>query len=66
MEKNKDTFTIICYGKAKTYKESRRKALIKEFLEGMMCCDGSERDRYTNIYLDLIEGKKVCSDESFF
>ena len=58
----KGTFTIRCYGRTRTYKESSRKAQIKKYLEGMICCDGAERDRYTNIYLDLIAGKKACSD----
>ena len=35
---------------------------IKEYLEGMSCCEGAERERYTNIYLQLIEGCTKCED----
>ena len=28
----------------------------------MVACDGSEKDRYTNIYIDLASGAKACSD----
>lgn len=53
--------TVICYGKEEKW-ESRKKA-IAFYAEAMMCCEGSERDRYTNVYLDLMSGKEVCTDE---
>ena len=59
-------FTITCYGKTKSYPESQRKAMMDFYYEGMVCCDGSERERYTNIYIDLSEGREHCSDESFW
>ena len=55
-----DTVTVICYNKKETMS---RKEAIKKYEEGMLCCEGSERDRYTNVYLDLISGKTVCTDE---
>ncbi|MCQ2191424.1 MAG: hypothetical protein MJZ23_00995 [Paludibacteraceae bacterium] len=58
-----NTFTITCYGKTKTYPESKRKKMMNEYMLGMLSCDGSEKDRYTNIYLDLLSGKKNCTDE---
>ena len=57
---NKDIVTIVCYGK--TEQMEREKAIAK-YYDGMMCCDGSERNRYTNIYMDLINGLDVCKDE---
>ena len=39
------TFTITCYGKTKEY---------PEFETAMLCCDGSEAERYRNIYCDLV------------
>ena len=42
--------------------DSRAEA-IAFYLEGMMNCEGAECDRYTNIYLALISGAKVCKDE---
>ena len=57
----KETVKVICYGEEETW-ASREKA--KQFyLECMTMSEGSERDRYTNIYLDLVEGKTVCVDE---
>lgn len=57
-----DTFTITCYGKTKTYKESQRKKMTKEYETAMLSCDGSEADRYSNIYQDLVAGEKECMD----
>lgn len=56
------TFTITCYGKTKRYPESKREAMKKEYMMGMAMCDGSEKDRYTNIYMDLVNGKKEYMD----
>lgn len=53
--------TTITYGQ-KTVWESRDDA-IAFFIDAMRCCEGSERDRYTNVYLDLIDGQDVCRDE---
>lgn len=46
-------FTITCYGKIKKYPESQRKKMMAYYLERMVCCEGSEQERYTHIYLDL-------------
>lgn len=59
---NTNTFTITCYGKTKRYPESKREEMMKEYRMGMIACEGSERDRYTNIYLDLARGAKSCTD----
>ena len=32
------------------------------FKEGVMACDGSEKERYTNILLKLLAGETECSD----
>lgn len=58
-----NTFTITCYGKTTTYKESERKKQIKFYKECAEWCEGSERERYTNIVFDLMDGLKVCKDE---
>ena len=50
---------IICYNKWETM--TRREG-IEKYLEGMRCCEGSERERYENIYFDLLDGKMVASD----
>ena len=51
--------TIHVYNQVEKMKRSEA---IKKYLEGMRFCDGSERDRYTNIYLQLIDGKDECFD----
>ena len=56
------TFTITCYGNTKEYPESQRKKMIKEFETAMLCCDGSEAERYRNIYGDLVAGENECMD----
>lgn len=59
---NNDIVTVVCYG---TERQMIRENAIKEFLRAMMCCEGSERDRYTNIYLSLMSGETYCTDEEF-
>lgn len=53
--------TVKCYGKEEVW-EDREQA--KDFyLEGMMNSDGSEHDRYTSIYLQIMNGLNYCTDE---
>lgn len=58
--KNKDIVTITCYGK--TEHMEREKAIVF-YLEGMMCSEGSEQNRYANILAGLMSGLTVCTDE---
>ena len=51
----------ICYGH-REYWRSRKEA-ADYFLEGISASDGSECERYSKIYAELICGKTVCSDE---
>lgn len=55
-----DIVTITCYGS--TEKMERKKA-TKFYLECMMMSEGAERDRYTNIYLDLLAGEKIINGD---
>lgn len=55
-----DSVTVVCYGETKVW-DSRKEA-EQFFLEGMAACDGAEKERYTNIFLDLVSGKSVCRD----
>jgi len=52
--------TVKCYGKEEKW--ASRQEAMNFYVEGMMCCEGSERDRYVNIYCDLVEGKDYCID----
>lgn len=58
--KSSDIVTVICYNQKETM---TRKQAIDKYKEGAMMCEGSEGERYSNIYFQLIEGKKVCSDQ---
>lgn len=55
-----DKVTVICYGQNK---EWDRWEAIDFFTEGAAACDGSEKERYTNILLKLLAGETTCSDE---
>lgn len=57
--KKSDIVVVTCYGQQEVME--RRDALAK-YKEGILCCEGSERDRYTDIYLQLIDGAKEASD----
>ena len=50
---------ITCYNKTETM---IREEAIEFYREGVMCCDGCEKERYMNILLQLLDGEKVCSD----
>lgn len=56
-------FGIICYYQLTLYPEKERENKLKEFLEAMSFCEGSEKERYTNIFVDLSENAKLCCDE---
>ena len=56
-----DGAITICYGQ-REYWRSRKQA-AEYFLDGMNATEGSECERYSKIYTELICGKKVCSDE---
>ena len=51
----------VCYGQ-REYWRSRKEA-ADYFLEGISASDGSECERYSKIYVELICGKNVCTDE---
>ena len=55
-----DLVTTICYGQKQEW-DDRWKA-VDFFKEGVMACDGSEKERYTNILLKLLAGETECSD----
>jgi len=58
--KKLDSVKVTCYGETKLW--DNRVDAVKFYLEGMAACEGSERDRYTNIYLQLLEGRTECED----
>ena len=55
-----DDVVTVCYGERKEW-DTRDEAL-RFFKEGMVCSEGSERERYTNIVLALEAGEKEAFD----
>ena len=55
-----DMVKITCYGRTRTME---RNEAIKLYKEGVECCDGSEKERYMNILIGLMDGKAEVSDE---
>ena len=55
-----NTVTTVCYGQEQVW-DSRKEA-ADFFLEGIAAAEGSECERYTNIYVKLISGYDYCTD----
>lgn len=58
--KNEQEIMTVCYGQRETWR-SRKKAMAA-FLEAVAATEGHERERYLNVYLELLDGKTVCTD----
>ena len=56
---NDDIVTIQCYGKIE---KMRRDDAIRQYFEWARCCEGSEGERYFNIYCQLLDGDTFCRD----
>lgn len=56
-----DSVKITCYGKKEVW-DSRKEA-ADFYLCAVAGSEGSECDRYTKIYTELLLGQEVCSDE---
>ena len=59
--KRLNTVTTICYKSVEVW-DSRREAQ-QSFHEAILGSDGAERERYLNVYMKLIMGLDVCSDD---
>jgi len=55
-----DTVKTICYGKEDLW-DSRKEA-ADFFLRAIAGSEGSECERYTRIYAELLMGKDICTD----
>ena len=55
-----DPVVVICYNTLEKW-ESRREA-YDFYVEGMLACEGSEGERYTNVVVGLSEGKTIVTD----
>ncbi|MGN0620860.1 MAG: hypothetical protein ACI4I9_03235 [Porcipelethomonas sp.] len=52
--------TTICFGKKKVW--SDREEAKDFFLEAMMSSEGEEYDRFSAIYIQIINGLSYCTD----
>ena len=52
--------TVTCY---RQKQKMTREEAIDMYYEGMLCCEGSEGERYQTIYCQLMEGLPNVSDE---
>ena len=55
-----DRVTTICYGQKQEWED--RWEAVDFFKEGVMACDGAEKERYSNFLLKLLAGETECSD----
>lgn len=55
-----DYVNITCYGRTE---RMNRQDAINLYADGVMCCDGSERERYAIILSGLVSGLTDVSDE---
>ncbi|MCM1525435.1 MAG: hypothetical protein NC120_13380 [Ruminococcus sp.] len=58
--KNGNGVVTVCYGETREWKS--REDAKKFFLEAMMNSEGSERERYSNVYFGIIMGFPICTD----
>lgn len=53
--------TVVCYNSVEYWKSKKR--ALAFYLQGMRCCEGCEKNRYSNIVLDIQDGCNICCDE---
>lgn len=58
-----DKVITYCYGQKRIWEN--RKDAIAFFLDAMMNSECSERERYLNVYTDLLSELTVCRDKKF-
>lgn len=59
--KRLDSVEVTCYGKEETWDE--RKEAIAFYMKAIAGSEGSECERYTKIYTELLMGLSSCTDE---
>lgn len=65
MNRKSKKFAIEDHGRTTFYPENKRKEMADFYLQGVMECDGYEKERYMNIYVALITGCTFCKDELY-
>ena len=57
---NNDIVTIRCYN---TEEKMTRGEAIKKYGDGVEFCEGSERERYVEILMQLLAGNTYCNGD---
>lgn len=52
--------TVTCYRKSTVW--VTRNNAMAFYRDAMACSEGCERERYTNVFMDLLDGLMECSD----
>ena len=60
VQDGEETVRTVCYDTEDIWKS--REEAKQFFLQAMAGCEGSERERYTNIYMKLLMGMNDCDD----
>lgn len=60
LNKENDSVVVTCYGNTETW-ENRADAMAF-YMKAMAASEGSECERYKNIFVALAAGEKNCSD----
>lgn len=58
-----DKVVTICYHQKRTW--CKRQDAIDFFQKGICSSEGSEKERYTKVYSQLLSGKSLCKDTDF-
>lgn len=58
-KKFKDPVIVICYNEREHWERAKA---IKFYTEGMLACEGCERERYAAIVYQLSRGRKIATD----
>ena len=57
--KKSDLVVVTCYGRQQVM---QRKDALAYYKDAILCCEGAERDRYVNIYFQLLDGAREAYD----
>ena len=51
---------VLCYNTAEVWEDRTEAAAF--YAEGVRECEGCEAERYMNVLMDLLEGRRICHD----
>ena len=51
---------VLCYNVAEVWKDRTEAAAF--YADGVRECEGCEAERYMNVLMDLLDGRRICHD----